>query len=397
MRIKCSQAIKYSFTGLVAITLLNSCDLNPLQSNIPGNQWILQVESADGITTNPYTSATAFGASSSLYVGTRENIEAGSLIRFEMPDSSVVVRTQSVTLYIFPKDTNLVFSNFYLDLIHSADNDTSWAEGDTGLTLAQFADVEYIADSVMVKDTVAYFISSTIRDTAEIAFVKFSVDPVVLQNWKFADVANNGFLITTNDNLTMSSFYSSYGAKNPYLLIEYTASDSDTTVYRGFLKPTHDTYVIDDNTALNPAGLSLNFVQGHRLHVDISGVFEPDVERPIAGGRITLFKAASSQIEDSEVTLYVLLRDSVYSAEDDTSLTIVRSVTMDATADSLVISITGMLQDVVAGSKENFGFDLLVNPLNNDFDDLVFHDNSDTTGLKPKLEILYAIPYSGLD
>lgn len=377
------------------MTLMYSCDLNPLQSNIPGNQWLLEIEISDNITTAPYTSATSYGASSSLYVGTSGNIEAGSLIRFEMPDSIVVANIDSVTLYIFPKDTNLVLSNFYLHLIESPD--TLWAEGDTGLTLSQFDGAENLAMSTMQEDTAAYFISSTVRDTAEIAFVKFPIDPVILQDWKFSTtVANNGFLVRTDDNQTMSGFYSSYGAKNPYLVIEYTASDTDTTVTRGFLKPTHDTYVVDNNAEPASAGLQLNFVQGLRFHVDISGPFEPDDERPIAGGRITFFKDAISQIQDTEVTLYVLIRDTVYSAEDDTNFTVLRSVTMDATADSLVISIGGMLQDVVGERKENFGFDLLVNPLNNDFDQLVFHDQSAAAGLKPRLEILYAIPYTDM-
>ncbi|MFC1482032.1 hypothetical protein ACFL6E_07300 [Candidatus Neomarinimicrobiota bacterium] len=374
------------------MALIYSCDLNPLQSQIPGSQWVLEPVVAGLDTVFTYSRATAFGSSSSLYAGTRGDIEAGSLIRFEMPDSLTVANTLSAELYIFPKDTNLVTGNFYLDLVQ--DLETPWAEGDTGLTLSKFAGSVPIDTSRIVDSTVGYFISTTVRDSADIAHVKFSINPLILQNWKSANVANNGFLVTTDDNLSLFSFYSSYSIKNPYLLIEYTLSDTDTTVYRGFLKPTHDTYVINNNSSASNDGLQLSFVQGKRVHIDFSNQFIPEIERPVAGGRLTLFKDEISEINGANVTLYVLSRIREYSALDDTSFTVIRSVSMPATADSLVISISGFLQDVLTGGKDNFGIDLLVNPLYNDFDQLVFHDSLATVGLRPRLEILYATPYA---
>jgi hypothetical protein len=370
----------------VAILLIESCDLNPLQSQIPGSQWFLESESADIDTIFTYYRATTFGSSSSLYVGTKDNIEAGSLIRFTMPDSTKMTLSdaKSAALYIFPKDSNLVMGNFVLGLV--AGPDSSWAEGDTGLYLGDFS-ADPIGVSTMVDSSVAYYTSGGV-DTAETPHVVFSIDVDILVNWQANSTENAGFLVTADVPDKMISFYSTHGIKAPHLVIE-----SDSAALGGYLKAEHDIYVLDNDSSTTNDGLQLNFVQGKRVHIDFRDQFVPDIERPIAGGRITLFKDENSQLDGTNVNLYILTRISEFSATDDFDTDIFQSVTMPATADSLVISITSFLLDVLNRRRDNFGLDLLVNPLNNDFDQLIFHDSTATIELRPKLDILYATPY----
>ena len=70
---------------------------------------------------------------------------------------------------------------------------------DTGLTLSQFSSVRPVAESTMDESSVRVYIASSILDSVEIAYVKFPVDTLILDDWRIGSVTNNGFLITTDD------------------------------------------------------------------------------------------------------------------------------------------------------------------------------------------------------
>ena len=400
MRISCSQAIKCSLAGFAALVVIYSCDLNPMQSQLPGNQWILS-DTSFSISVTPYTRATSFGASSSLYMGSNGAVSAGTLLKFDFQDSTILENITNVELYIFPKDSNHVLGNFYLHLMPASE---TWTGSDTGLTFAQYADLlpEYDGTATMVKDSVAVYGSGSALVMEDTLYVKFNIETTTIDNWRTDPVTNNGFLITT-DEPSMLSFFSTENVRDPYLLIKSTFADpSDTNLYTDHLRPADDTYVIDDIGTPKSESLPLNFSQGKSLHIGFSDQFIPAAERPLAGGRLILFRDVNSPIDIENVAIYILTRKYEFPANIDTSLIVAdtRTITIATSADSLVINLTSFLYAVavdslydVAGGKEIFGFDLLVNPVNNDFDQLEFY-GSTARELRPRLEILYATPYT---
>ena len=338
--------------------------------------------------------------SHTLYAGlTDEPVarESGILIKFASVDTSQLADLQAAKLVLFrrtfadePPELETNFDLYVID-----EPDTAWAESDTGLTLTDFPNLVFHADSSMIIDTVAVLVGDTVLE-----HLAFPVDTLLLRQWAGGSMANNGFLIRQESGGALVGFYSweSYDL-SPYLALtiaDTTSTGADTTIIY-YDPPTEDLSIypsLPDNSIYSDSLLHLDYSSGVRSHVDFAPYFDPDTTSIIAGARLVLHvNHGASQILADRVDLQVLRRAKPLAQGDSTEV-LISSVIYQKGSDNLVLKLGGFLSSVIAGVYENFGLDLVVIPSNHDFDHLVFWGASAPDSLKrPRLEIIYSSLY----
>ncbi|MCK4579432.1 MAG: hypothetical protein KAU50_11635 [Candidatus Marinimicrobia bacterium] len=376
----------------------------------PENRWDLIYERYYSLTVSDYQHTPAHGGSYTLYVGRIDGDaarEAGILIRFPdaQTDSSLIANYESAYLYLFvddlsgiETDTNAIFSVSQINAVA----DSVWTEGDTALTISDFADTSFISDtSLVIGDALVYTSFSSI-DTANVGHLALPVSQAAMEPIHSGVITNNGYLITRADGGSVASFTSSELVRTPYLVLNYT----DTTDTGGVTTKTVYYRAADDlsiyppstNIDTTPGGSHrLNFSDGQRLHIDLNHTFGGAEQLPVAGAKLILFvDRDNSTLNGSAMEIHVPARVVEGSSAD--SLKIWQSLPSryDSDVDSLTINLNVLLDGYINGTLVNHGIDLVVRPSNNDLDDLYLwgHGTSDSV-LKPRLEIIYGVPYQG--
>lgn len=395
------------FAGLAlacAGLLFWSCDENPVLPALPGGSWVFETETISSMVDSSYRRPRYIGGSATLYTGQTVQLEqpreVGALLRFGDVDATELANLDSARFLIFHRsfaDSPMLPSEpFSLERIISSSSDTIWFESDT--SLFDLPPTDSIYSAVLDSDSVLVFTGPTSTAQVMADHLEFAVGRQLLEDWRSGAYPNNGFLLRAPVGSDLVSFYSSESTPRPYLVVNYrdtTESGTDTTGSSYYLV-LQDISVYDSLDSDIPAEgrLILNRSDGHRVHIDFSAQLKArelsdslaDREpRPIAGGRLVLkVDGDNSQFQAGAMALQVWLRSRPI-AEGDTGMINYVAFTYQAHTDSLVYNLTSLLVDYQSHVRDNYGFDLLVNPTNNDFDRLTLYD--------PRLEIIYAVPF----
>ena len=394
-----TQRVRFAGIGLACAGLLFwSCDENPVLEELPGGIWVFQTDTIFSMIGTSYQRSRLIGGSTTLYAGQIVQLEqareVGALLRFSDVDSTQLADFDSAWLRIFYRSftDSLVPPSepFTLERINPGLGDTIWTETDTNLI--EFPSTDIIYSTVMKdSDSVLVFLNSQTIDTLRADYLEFAVGQQLLLNWLWRDPPNNGFLLRGPLGSDLVSFYSSESSRRPYLVVDYFGDDTtetgDNTTSSSYYLVTQDISVYDSLDYDVPAEgrLLVNRSDGHRVHIDFKIPFDSLEARPIAGGRLVfrVDHSATMMLADAMV-LEVWLRSQPI-AQGDSGMEFLTAFSYQAHTDSLVYNLTSLLEDYQNDPRDNYGFVLVVQATNHDFDRLVLYG--------PRLEIIYAVPF----
>ena len=379
---------------------LSRCEQNPIIATLPGSQWAFS-DTFFAVVDTVLVRTPSHGTSLTLYTGLtdEQDGESGILIKFASVDTSRLPDLQAATLYFFRRtfadespDLETRFDLYVID-----EPDTIWAESDTGLTLKDFPNLTFHADSSMAVNPATVIIGGVASDSV-LEHLAFPVNTDTLRQWALGHAANNGFLIRQEGQGRLIGFHSgeSYDL-SPYLALTFadtTSTGADTTITL-YYPPTGDLSIYPpnpDNSIYSDGSLHLDHSSGIRSHLDFAPYYDPDTTRIFAGARLVLYTDESSfpLLADS-MDIQVLRRVRPL-AEGDSTEVLINKLTCSKESDRLVLNLESFVTGLVVGIK-NYGLDLLVIPYNHDFDHLVFCGSSAPDSLKPRLEVTYSRLY----
>lgn len=389
-----------SVAGLVLS--LFSCEQNPLLSVLPGSPWTFEAVDIPGLAFTPLIRTPSHGTSLTLYAGPIADLElrgeAGILLKVSNSnlDSTLLANLEAAHLILIrrtfgadtlPKPAVL----FTLSVIKAAE--TLWTEVDTGLTIATDFPDEVLTprgDSTMVQDSVQVFTGVTVDSMAKQyrEHLVLRVNPQVLSDWRTEGLTNNGFLIQVSGEEELVGFHSREALSAPYLAIAFhdTTSTGADTVKTRYLRMQADMSVYHTPVQDLPSDqIQLNHSKGLGGFID-SLDFDP--LHPIVGGRLILHTHADAILLAADQMQIDLFRRTDPSEE---AVRMASAVFQDG-SDSLIMNLGAVWLGYVNGG-DFYGLELVVDPQYYDFDQLSFWGPEAADSLRPRLEIIYSVPY----
>ncbi|MFB0515169.1 MAG: hypothetical protein ACETWG_01020, partial [Candidatus Neomarinimicrobiota bacterium] len=391
-----------TITAAVGLVLtLSRCEQKLIIAPLPGSQWTLEPEVIDSMVVRPLYRTPYHGNSLTLYAGFTDARESGILIKFASVDTSRFDSLKAARLVLIRRtvadELPEPSASFKLSVIDEPD--TAWTESDTGLTLSEFPNLILPKISSLVVGTVTVGLRYQASDSV-MEHLAFPVDSLLLLQWAAGVRANNGFLIRQENQGRMAGFYS-WSSDNfpPYLalLFKDTTSTGGDTVVTQYYLPAGDLSIYptaDFVPGLDDGSAHLDYSNGIRTLIDFDPYLDVDTTSMVAGARLVLrVNEEASELFAERMDLRVLRRARP-EAEGDSLVILIERLTYSTESDSLILKLGSFVSALAIGAIDNYGLDLVVLPINYDFDHLVFWGlEAPSESLKPRLEIMYSRPY----
>ena len=379
-----------SLAGL--LLFLFSCEQNPAFPFIPGQAWSFETITIDNLAVTPLHKAPSHGTSLTLYTGPiadPEPREAGILIKFAGLETTKLKNIEAARLVLFRRtfidstaDPAVSFDFYIVEA-----QDTAWTEADTGLTIDDFAQRTFFATAQLSEDSVYVYGADSV-DIAYPEHLEIPIDTLLLRQWSTGLLANNGFLVLVNGGDQLVSFHSRNAVLSPYLALDLheTTSAGDDTIVTEFHLVSADMSIYPVPVQDLPSDpIQLNHSKGLGGLIDSLAIAP---SRPIAGGRLILHTHADSPpLAADQMNINLLWRTDSADEGD-----IMASTVFQDGSDSLVMNLGAVLLDYV-NDLDFYGLELIVNPQYHDFDQLSFWGSEAADSLRPRLEIIYSVPY----